>query len=1465
MSISAKTLLSGSILSAMLALASACSSNPSPMIPEKPLCFYQPGNSIYFFEDFSNYDDHLPGITDQTGLWRRNDTIWSPRATLESTLKAEDQPRLLYDGYVMLPGISVFDCSLEFCLKGATDPTPAQPEQTKKQKDKIVVVKEAQPAKPGISKKFSLVLIIDGKNTELVTIANDGITIGGKTFTTPFASRGSWGGIHLKANGKTMQVYASIDRVYKLIGELPFSGKLTGTNVMFYPDNNVQISNFKVSDPRPVIQTPASDWYADYRSLTQPIKGADSKPVTLINGKDRLALRFNAGKSTSKMILKWNNGLTMEYEINACSQKEKLLEAFSAIPKKTDIMLEDFYINFGCKKYARQQFRQYVRPKLEQFSSLFSAIPEYMDIIRDWDTLPAASTHPLDLELIPQADHQVQIWLDGSYIRTIYMNLDPEKESKTRAKIVNLNSKLRKAAEEEKKALQIELAAAEKELAALPFAKLESVTFVPGEDAKVATLPVRYNKIDSKRFTVIDMAANPRAKAFIDGKLSLKTGVQTIDAIPFDVVAPIDSADVAICRMGQGAWMLECENYSGRSPDDNFPASVHFRFKPALYHTAHIIFALDPDPAKEAILTTLFASFTDAPYGPGENQIGITKLDLRSGKLPANVKQIGTATVKGKTVPLYRAAITLDSGKVIDHHTTRDYMDLDFHGDGQENFQQIDRRHKPDPNVKSAFNIFAITLEKAPVTMTPKQLAPGNVFTEDEKVQETRVVLKATQDNAAGKFVWTAKNINGKTMFAGAEDYSLAKKGAEVEIVIPFGKQAIGYYDLTMELQDKSGKTLVTHPARFAILGKDERTANKYKVPFGTWWFRGAHGSPGAMELGGPLLKKAGIRKPLGNPTAEEAEKYGICMSPGTVKLPGWRSFDFKAGKFKPQTINVPDPENPKKMIKKEISGEEWLIDKIKNDIKNIHPDQTIQAMIWHESAPGEGIPTELTTGAKRPVEDSDRNNAVFVNEIGRIMRKHFPQIKLQFGNSSYSLGAFSRPYRAGANPDYYDYIGIETPSQVIPPEKLQDIGLQGMIITKDMAKYLSGKDIKLNGCYEFVYRCERDMGEQIQAEWYMRDALISLSHDFLLVSPGLFFDCDRGYYNGLWGGSGILKRGPYVYPKRAYVAYATLTNVMDGVMFSRQIPTGSTTVYALEFKRHDGLFATALWSARGEVEFTVENPAGSMRVTEMYGQKRTENGKIVKIAGGTSPVYLLSKTPLKSVKITGRDFKADKALAAKAKTVAAFDDINKVTMVPDEKMSSINMEHLPLLKPGAFKLEQVKDDQMGNCLQVTLDTATDPYKSKYITEYTTIHLKEPAPVTGTPGVIGIWVKGDSNWGQIRFEIEDAQGEIFKNHSSGVGGWGCDIYDWPGNTAVSFDGWSFVYQTVGKSFMLPTHSPGTAMQQWISCGGDKVIDMPVKLRAVTIGVNRHKLDLHDFKTFTPSLRIRNAGCIELEK
>ena len=151
MSISTRTLLSGSILSAMLALMPACSSNPAGLDLEKPISFVHPGNGVYFFENFGNYDDHVPGVTDTTGLWFHNDPIWDNYSGVGASIKADAESRLLYDGFVALPGLTVFDYSLKFRPCNSTDPIPAKPAQMKKVKGQDVVVKEATPAKPGIS------------------------------------------------------------------------------------------------------------------------------------------------------------------------------------------------------------------------------------------------------------------------------------------------------------------------------------------------------------------------------------------------------------------------------------------------------------------------------------------------------------------------------------------------------------------------------------------------------------------------------------------------------------------------------------------------------------------------------------------------------------------------------------------------------------------------------------------------------------------------------------------------------------------------------------------------------------------------------------------------------------------------------------------------------------------------------------------------------------------------------------------------------------------------------------------------------------------------------------------------------------------------------------------------------------------------------------------------------------------
>ena len=566
------------------------------------------------------------------------------------------------------------------------------------------------------------------------------------------------------------------------------------------------------------------------------------------------------------------------------------------------------------------------------------------------------------------------------------------------------------------------------------------------------------------------------------------------------------------------------------------------------------------------------------------------------------------------------------------------------------------------------------------------------------------------------------------------------------------------------------------------------------------------------------------------------------------------RDIDPETGKFKSREI--PDPKNPKQKIT--VSGEEYAKMLIRAELEK-NPDLKV-IMIWHESAPGYGIPEELLNMEIPAIAENQKIYGQFITEVERIIHQ-FPGLKIQIGNSSASIGAVVVPMRAGANPAAYDYVGIETPSQVIPPEKLQECGLQGMQITQDVAEYYAKRNVDLNGCYEFVYRCERDIGEQQQAEWYMRDILICLAHDFQLISPGIFVDCRNGYYNGLWGGSGIIFRKPYIYPKRAYAAYAALTNVFDQVRFKRQIPTGSTTVYALEFERKDKKMASALWAARGSVDFEVSfKDNARVRVFDMYGREQTMSGKNITVRGGTAPVYLLTDKEIQAVNLKNRAFPKDDARGKVSKLVSAMDSMDLVEVKADPRAETTHTRFLPIMKPGNFTVKQVNDEQMGECLEVALDLSSDPYKSKYITEYTTIRLKDPVIVPGDPVGLGVWVKGNSSWGTIRFEIEDAKGEIFKNLSPF--GWGCDVMDWQGNLSLNFDGWNMVSHHLVPSKIFLEKSPGAVSEQWASEGGDKKIDFPIKVRAVTVGINRHKLNLKDFEVSDPVIRIKNIVGLE---
>ncbi|MGB2823092.1 MAG: hypothetical protein WBF17_19060, partial [Phycisphaerae bacterium] len=183
-----------------------------------------------------------------------------------------------------------------------------------------------------------------------------------------------------------------------------------------------------------------------------------------------------------------------------------------------------------------------------------------------------------------------------------------------------------------------------------------------------------------------------------------------------------------------------------------------------------------------------------------------------------------------------------------------------------------------------------------------------------------------------------------------------------------------------------------------------------------------------------------------------------------------------------------------------------------------------------------------------------------------------------------------------------------------------------------------------------------------------------------------------------------------------------------------------------------------------------------------------------------------------------------------------------------DERLRNPTRRGLPFRVPGDFELAVVTDAEKGRCLQLGLRR-----KGKLpdiVGEYTALKLAEPVAVPGKPTDVGLWVKGDSGWGKIIFEIEDAVGAAWR--TDGV--W----HDWPGDLSICHDGWRFLSFPVDGSSRVRNISPGA---RWTSFSGRKQggIRFPIKLTGLSVVMYRKALDLADMKDVPGVLRFGDLG------
>jgi hypothetical protein len=122
----------------------------------------------------------------------------------------------------------------------------------------------------------------------------------------------------------------------------------------------------------------------------------------------------------------------------------------------------------------------------------------------------------------------------------------------------------------------------------------------------------------------------------------------------------------------------------------------------------------------------------------------------------------------------------------------------------------------------------------------------------------------------------------------------------------------------------------------------------------------------------------------------------------------------------------------------------------------------------------------------------------------------------------------------------------------------------------------------------------------------------------------------------------------------------------------------------------------------------------------------------------------------------------------------------------------------------------------------------------------------------GKPDTLGIWVKGNSGWGQVFFEIEDAKGN--RMISCGTTAHKADVFDYDGRMSVNFDGWCFLSFPLADKSPIPDLSTGSVSNLWER--SNKSLVYPVKITGIGFSLPQQAIHLTEMRPVKQVLRFK---------
>ncbi len=998
---------------------------------------------------------------------------------------------------------------------------------------------------------------------------------------------------------------------------------------------------------------------------------------------------------------------------------------------------DDQFIGFAGGK------RLFIRPNLYYYATA----ARKSALVYRWADLPAASSTPLKIE-IRGGDDNAEVWLNGrvigdftgrkGFVSQIDFNLD--------------------------------LGATIKDIVFQQ--KAPASRYLPLTVENFAR-PANWEEV---------MGTMSVPDAMSDAKLSVNPGMNTLDGIPVEVAG----RNVNLSHMG----FLACPSDDGsssfwrRSTLDGLPEACIISVPLDTYASAYILCAASEDD--ESKIPEFTVRLSRNANGRGDALADTRVVLPRDGTETADAKKVGVVDYNGtggsKKVPLWLVRVPLKSGLIQDVMRENEedygysvpllnsrYLDIELMEpvDGSEEEapfptdpEAVTRRKLLPSGLRTSVHVFGLTLEKSPVELVMRSNVPGFAFYEAENP-----ALKAELNiREAGKYTveWNFADVDGKIAATGSKEIDAA--GAKNEVVeIPL-KVGNGWYASQVKLRDASGRDLVDNRGSFVMLPPDTRQAGR-ESPYGTWWFNWAHGGTLDYVNVGRMFERAGLRHTM--------------LKSDTVMV-----------NSKVTTWCVPW---------KQPSIENWVGGLEAHIRKHVEATPEVTTvMIHHETDSYDGrFPSELW--GEEPPARSEKSQAAWELRMQylipglKMIREEFPQLKIQFGNTGDSCAIVAELFRMGLPKEYVDYIAVEDLGQMIMPERPVTGGVQSAWYLRETARHFGYNDAKITGCYEWIGRMHTKLGLKLQAEYYIRDVLHARAYGFHTIAPGAIHDAGQAYFHSIWGNGAFCYRYPYMYPKPSYAAMATHTRVLDSTKFTRMTPTGSTSLYALEFERN-GEWVYALWTPRGERETKMTFPADAeVVVTDLYGREEKLKGATITLTAGTGAKYVTSKAKVVSVESGKSAFPNEPAAPATATLVDSLETEGSFKLDPGLGQQRLRGLNFPHRKAGNFEVRPVVDEEKGNCMELELipqGTLSWPALQEQV------WLKFPYPQPHSAGPykhVGLWVKGNSSFGEVNIEV------------IGYGDKHTVLYpDIKGSGFINFDGWTFM------RFKLPEGKEWTA-------------------------------------------------------